>query len=71
MITLLCSQSLTFNVPMWGYIFQARQLIGSALLVREEDRPQLEEGEIYTRDLVGMKVILKVRVNNVFYFQKI
>ncbi|KAM1592711.1 hypothetical protein EV2_037600 [Malus domestica] len=38
---------------------EARQLIGSALLVREEDRPQLEEGEIYTRDLVGMKVILK------------
>lgn len=56
---------------MWGYIFQARQLIGSALLVREEDRPQLEEGEIYTRDLVGMKVILKVPVDNVFYFQKI
>ncbi|XP_062012831.1 uncharacterized protein LOC133729338 isoform X1 [Rosa rugosa] len=38
---------------------QARQLIGSTLLVREEDRPQLEEGEIYTRDLVGMRVILK------------
>ncbi|XP_050367495.1 uncharacterized protein LOC126785875 [Argentina anserina] len=38
---------------------QARQLIGSTLLVREEDRPQLEDGEIYTRDLVGMRVILK------------
>lgn len=38
---------------------QARQLIGSTLLVREEDRPQLEEGEIYSRDLVGMRVILK------------
>ncbi|CAL1400720.1 unnamed protein product [Linum trigynum] len=38
---------------------EARQLIGSALLVREDDRPELEEGEFYTRDLVGMKVILK------------
>ncbi|XP_008225377.1 PREDICTED: uncharacterized protein LOC103325031 [Prunus mume] len=38
---------------------EARQLIGSTLLVREEDRPQLEEGELYTRDLVGMRVILK------------
>ncbi|XP_021685587.2 uncharacterized protein LOC110668570 isoform X2 [Hevea brasiliensis] len=38
---------------------QARQLVGSTLLVREEDRPELEEGEFYTRDLVGMRVILK------------
>ncbi|XP_022140199.1 uncharacterized protein LOC111010926 [Momordica charantia] len=38
---------------------QAKQLIGSALLVREEDRPELEEGEFYSRDLVGMSVILK------------
>lgn len=38
---------------------QAKQLVGSTLLVREDDRPELEEGEFYTRDLVGMKVILK------------
>ncbi|KAF6143653.1 hypothetical protein GIB67_004182 [Kingdonia uniflora] len=38
---------------------EAKQLIGSTLLVREEDRPLLEEGEFYTRDLVGMRVILK------------
>ncbi|CAI0560814.1 unnamed protein product [Linum tenue] len=38
---------------------KAKQLIGSALLVREDDRPELEEGEFYTRDLVGMRVILK------------
>lgn len=38
---------------------QAKQLIGSTLLVREEDRPELEEGEFYSRDLLGMSVILK------------
>ncbi|KAK8477715.1 hypothetical protein V6N12_063948 [Hibiscus sabdariffa] len=38
---------------------QARQLVGSTLLAEEEDRPHLEEGEFYTRDLVGMRVILK------------
>ncbi|XP_038710833.1 uncharacterized protein LOC120005208 isoform X3 [Tripterygium wilfordii] len=38
---------------------QAKQLVGSMLLVRKEDRPQLEEGEFYTRDLVGMRVMLK------------
>ncbi|XP_024020535.1 uncharacterized protein LOC21398744 [Morus notabilis] len=38
---------------------QAKQLIGSTLLVREEERPALEEGEFYTRDLVGMRVFLK------------
>lgn len=39
---------------------QAKQLIGSTLLVREEERPALEGGEFYTRDLVGMRVFLKV-----------
>lgn len=39
---------------------KAKQLIGSTLLVREEERPALEEGEFYTRDLVGMRVFLKV-----------
>ncbi|ERN02797.1 uncharacterized protein LOC18430919 isoform X1 [Amborella trichopoda] len=38
---------------------KARQLVGSTLLVREEDRPTLEEGEFYTPDLVGMRVIMK------------
>lgn len=42
------------------WFVQARQLVGSTLLVREEDRPELEQGEFYTRDLVGMRVILKV-----------
>lgn len=39
---------------------QAKQLVGSTLLVREEDRPELDEGEFYTRDLLGMRVVLKV-----------
>lgn len=34
--------------------------MGSTVLVPEEDRPELEEGEFYTPDLVGMAVILKV-----------
>ncbi|XAR66659.1 hypothetical protein NMG60_11012961 [Bertholletia excelsa] len=38
---------------------QAQLLVGSAILVTEEDKPELEEGEFYTRDLVGMRVILK------------
>ncbi|KAL8460807.1 hypothetical protein ACS0TY_032350 [Phlomoides rotata] len=38
---------------------QARKLVGSAILVRDEDRPVLEEGEFYTHDLIGMTVILK------------
>ncbi|XP_075481676.1 uncharacterized protein LOC142522282 [Primulina tabacum] len=38
---------------------QARKLVGSTLLVTDKDRPVLEEGEFYTRDLIGMKVILK------------
>lgn len=38
---------------------QAKQLVGSSILVRDEDRPQLEEDEFYTRDLLGMRVILK------------
>ncbi|KAK3002027.1 hypothetical protein RJ639_020911 [Escallonia herrerae] len=38
---------------------QAQQLIGSTMLITEDSRPELEEGELYTRDLVGMRVILK------------
>ncbi|XP_057950319.1 uncharacterized protein LOC131145195 [Malania oleifera] len=37
----------------------AKQLVGSTVLVKEEDRPELLEGEFYSRDLVGMRVILK------------
>ncbi|KAI3938025.1 hypothetical protein MKW98_018581 [Papaver atlanticum] len=40
-------------------IDQAKQLVGSVLLVREEDRPVLEEGEFYNPDLIGMRVLLK------------
>ncbi|XP_078445793.1 16S rRNA processing protein RimM family [Wolffia australiana] len=42
-----------------GTVDEARQLIGSTILVEEDDRPDLEEGEFYTPDLYGMKVILK------------
>ncbi|XP_028755798.1 uncharacterized protein LOC114715170 [Neltuma alba] len=38
---------------------QAKMLIGSTLLVTKDDRPELEEGEFYTNDLVGMKVFMK------------
>lgn len=38
---------------------EAKQLVGSSLLVREDDRPELEEGEFYSRDLLGMRVTLK------------
>ncbi|PSS02963.1 Ribosome maturation factor RimM like [Actinidia chinensis var. chinensis] len=38
---------------------QAQLLIGSTILVTEEDKPELEECEFYSHDLVGMKVILK------------
>uniref|UniRef100_A0A1D1YP83 Ribosome maturation factor RimM n=2 Tax=Anthurium amnicola TaxID=1678845 RepID=A0A1D1YP83_9ARAE len=38
---------------------QAKQIVGSTLLVKEGNRPKLEEGEFYTPDLFGMKVILK------------
>lgn len=38
---------------------QARPLVGSTLLAREGDRPELEDGEFYTRDLVGMRVVMK------------
>lgn len=53
---------------------KAKQIVGSTLLVRDEDRPELEEDEIYTPDLVGMRVLLKEtgrlvgKVVNVFNF---
>ena len=45
---------------MYFLLFQALKLVGSTILISEEDRPELEEGEFYSHDLVGMKVILKV-----------
>ncbi|XP_072993542.1 uncharacterized protein [Typha latifolia] len=53
---------------------EARQIVGSTILVREGDRPELEEGDFYTLDLVGMRVVLKDTgklvgtVTNVFNF---
>ncbi|XP_076939991.1 uncharacterized protein LOC143608998 [Bidens hawaiensis] len=38
---------------------QAQQLVGSTILVLDEDRPELEEGDFYARDLVGLRVTLK------------
>ncbi|KAJ0971662.1 hypothetical protein J5N97_019621 [Dioscorea zingiberensis] len=38
---------------------KAKQMVGSTLLVRESDRPELDEGEFYTPDLVNMRVLLK------------
>ncbi|KAL6546432.1 hypothetical protein OROMI_022153 [Orobanche minor] len=38
---------------------QARKLVGSTILVTDQDRPVLDEGEFYNHDLIGMRVILK------------
>ncbi|KAK7369188.1 hypothetical protein VNO80_11223 [Phaseolus coccineus] len=38
---------------------QAKMLIGATLLVTKDDRPELEEGEFYTHDLIGMRVFMK------------
>ncbi|CAI8618749.1 unnamed protein product [Vicia faba] len=38
---------------------EAKVLIGATLLVTEEDRPELEDGEFYARDLNGMRVFMK------------
>lgn len=37
-----------------------RQLVGATLLAEEDDRPELDDGEFYSRDLLGMRVLLKV-----------
>ena len=58
-----CSPIYHINMHTCCYFLkyvQAKQLVGSTLLVREEDRPELDEGEFYTRDLLGMRVVLKV-----------
>ncbi|XP_078181655.1 16S rRNA processing protein RimM family [Carex rostrata] len=38
---------------------EAKNIMGAKLLVRSDDIPELPEGEFYTLDLVGMRVILK------------
>ncbi|KAL6500755.1 hypothetical protein OROHE_025552 [Orobanche hederae] len=38
---------------------QARKIIGSTILVTDQDRPVLDEDEFYNPDLIGMRVILK------------
>ncbi|XP_074269723.1 uncharacterized protein LOC141592793 [Silene latifolia] len=38
---------------------EARQLVGSTFLANKSDRPDLDEGEFYSRDLVGVRVIHK------------
>jgi hypothetical protein len=45
---------------------QAKEIIGSTLLIRSDDIPELQEGEFYTPHLVGMRVILKVFFLSIF-----
>lgn len=59
-----------FDISCFPDFPQAQKLVGSALLVKDEDRPALEEGEFYTADLVGMKVFLKVCVPRLLRFIK-
>lgn len=46
----------------FNFLFQAKQMVGSTILVKEKDRPTLEDGDFYTPDLVGMRVVLKVHI---------
>ncbi|XP_059063415.1 uncharacterized protein LOC131051001 isoform X2 [Cryptomeria japonica] len=38
---------------------KAKELVGATMFVRDDDRPALDEDEYYSRDLVGMSVVLK------------
>lgn len=38
---------------------EARQIVGSAILVKAGDRPEIEDDEFFSLDLVGMRVIVK------------
>jgi hypothetical protein len=49
--------------------FQARQIVGSAILVKAGDRPEIEADEFYSLDLVGMRVIVKVHMSLCFFFK--
>ncbi|KAJ3670781.1 hypothetical protein LUZ60_008207 [Juncus effusus] len=40
-------------------IEEAKHILGSTVMVKEEDKPELDEGEFYTPDLIGMRVVLK------------
>lgn len=64
-LAILSSYLFTF---IHQYILQAKMLIGSTLLVTKDNRPELEEGEFYTSDLVGMKVFMKVGTCYESYF---
>ncbi|XP_058196081.1 uncharacterized protein LOC131312392 [Rhododendron vialii] len=52
-------KSWTVKFKTINTVDQAQLLIGSTILVSEEDKPELEEGEFYSNDLVGMRVIHK------------
>lgn len=60
------SLPILFKFFLFMYLYQARQLVGATFLVKSIDRPELEEGEYYSRDLVGMKIIHKVWVSDAF-----
>ncbi|KAJ4768787.1 Ribosome maturation factor RimM [Rhynchospora pubera] len=51
--------SWTISLRGINSIEEANNIVGSALLIGSDDRPELHEGEFYTPDLVGMRVILK------------
>ncbi|CAI5996387.1 unnamed protein product [Closterium sp. NIES-64] len=42
-----------------GRSMAAEALRGSVMMVREEDRPELAEDEVYSSDLIGLSVLLK------------
>jgi hypothetical protein len=49
------------------FSFQARKIVGSAVLVKARDRPEIEDDEFYSLDLVGMRV--KV-LTSLLYFSR-
>jgi hypothetical protein len=51
------------------FSFQARQIVGSAVLVKARDRPEIKDDEFYSLDLVGMRVIVKV-LTSLLYFSR-
>ncbi|XP_021764162.1 uncharacterized protein LOC110728807 isoform X1 [Chenopodium quinoa] len=53
------SKSWIVKLSGFDSVDQARQLVGATFLVRNIDRPELKEGEYYSRDLIGMRVVLK------------
>lgn len=53
------SKSWIVKLSGFDSVDEAQRLVGATFLVRNIDRPELEEGEYYSRDLVGMRVTLK------------